>query len=106
MTGLQDAVQEYLKAPPANTLPHPEFLMAGPLQLSSSAQLQEGMRQMSEVITGMLETALSDQGSQESVVRNTWRGLKWGETATTNYPWTEYWFNGEVCFSHPDVPTL
>ena len=25
MTGLQDAVQEYLKAPPVNTLPQPPF---------------------------------------------------------------------------------
>ena len=106
MTGLQDAVQEYLKAPPANTLPRLEFLTAGPSQPSSSVQLQEGMHQMSEVITGMSETALLDQGSQGSVVRNTWRGLKQGETTTTNYPWTEYWFNGEVCFGHPDVPTL
>ena len=44
--------------------------------------------------------------SQEGPVKNTWKDLKWGGTATTNYPWTEYWFNGEVCFGHPDVPTL
>ena len=61
---------------------------------------------MSEVITGMSETVLLDQGSQEGPVRNMWKDLKRGGTTTTNYPWTEYWFNGEVCFGHPDVPTL
>ena len=100
MTGLQDVVQEYLKAPPANTLPPPLFAS------SSSVHLEEGMRQMSEVVTGMSEMALSDQGSQGSLVKNTWKGLKKGETTTSNSPWTEYWFNGEVFFGHPDVPTL
>ena len=61
---------------------------------------------MSEVVTAMLEMALQDQGSQESLVKNSWKVLKKGETATSNFPWTEYWFNGEVCFGHPDVPTL
>ena len=100
MTGLQDAVQEWKNAPPASTLPQPSFAS------SLSIRLEEGMCQMSEVVTAMLNTALSDQGSQEGVVRNSWKGLKRGETATTNYPWTEYWFNGEVRFGHPDVPTL
>ena len=100
MTGLQDTVQEWKSAPPASTLPQLSFAS------SSSIHLEEGMCQMSEVVTAMSETALSDQGSQEGPVRNTWRGLKQGETATTNHPWTEYWFNGEVCFGHPDVPTL
>ena len=106
MTGLQDTVQEYLKAPPASTLPHPEFPTAGPSQSSSSTQLEEGMCQMSGVITAMSETALSDQGSQEGPVKNAWKTLKKGGTTTSNYPWTEYWFNGEVCFGHPDIPTL
>ena len=100
MTGLQDAVQEYLKAPPANTLPPPSFAS------SLSICLEEGMRQMLEVVMGMSETALSDQGSQENPVKNTWKDLKKGEIATSNFPWTEYWFNDEVCFGHPDVPTL
>ena len=100
MTGLQDAVQEWKNAPPASTLPQPSFA------LSLCVCLEEGMCQMLEVVTRMSETALSDQGSQEGPVRNTWRGLKQGEITTTNYPWTEYWFNGEVCFGHPDVPTL
>ena len=100
MTGLQDAVQEWKNAPPASMLP--QLLFAS----SSSVRLEEGMRQMSEVITRMSETGLSDQGSQEGPVKNTWKGLKRGETATTNHPWTEYWFNGEVCFGHPDVSTL
>ena len=100
MTSLQDAVQEWKNAPLANTLPQPSFAS------SSSVHLEEGMRQMSEVVMVMSETSLTDQGSQEGVVRNTWKGLKRGETATTNYPWTEYWFNGEVRFGHPDVPTL
>ena len=60
MTGLQDAVQEYLKAPPANTLPQPLFAS------SSSVCLEEGMRQMSGIVTGMSDWALSDQGSQGS----------------------------------------
>ena len=106
MTSLQDAVQEYLTGPPASTLPHLEFPMAGPSQSSSSARLEMGLRQMSEVVMVMLETVLLDQGSQESPVKNAWKTLKKGETATSNYPWTEYWFNGEVCFGHPDVPTL
>ena len=100
MTSLQDAVQEWKNAPPASTLPQPSFAS------SSFVRLEEGMHQMSEVVERMSETALSDQGSQEGVVRNTWRGLKWGETATSNHPWTENWFNGEVFFGHPDVPTL
>ena len=100
MTGLQDVVQEWKNAPPASMLPQPSFA------LSSSVRLEEGMRQMLEVVVAMLEMALLDQGSQEGPVRNTWRGLKQGETATTNHPWTEYWFHGEVCFGHPDVPTL
>ena len=100
MTGLQDTIQEWKNAPPANTLPQPSFTS------SSSVRLEEGMCQMSEVVMAMLETSFADQGSQETVVRNTWEGLKQGETATTNFPWTEYWFNGEVCFGHPDVLTL
>ena len=64
------------------------------------------MRQMSGVIMAMSETVLSDQGSQEGPVKNAWKDLKRGGTATTNHPWTEYWFNSEVCFGHPDVPTL
>ena len=100
MTGLQDAVQAWKNAPPASTLPHPSFA------LSLSVRLEEGMHQMSEVVTAMSETSFVDQGSQGGVVRNTWKGLKQGETVTTNYPWTEYWFNGEVRFGHPDVPTL
>ena len=71
-----------------------------------SIRLEEGMHQMSEVILGMPEMVLLDQGSQEGPVKNTWKGLKKGETATSNHPWTEYWFNGEVFFGHPDVPTL
>ena len=106
MTGLQEAVQEYLKAPPVSTLPRPEFPTAGPLQLSLSARLEMGLHQMSKVVTAMSDQALSDQGSQESPVKNAWKTLKKGETTTSNYPWTEYWFNGEVCFGHPDVPTL
>ena len=105
MTSLQDAVQEYLKAPPASTLPRPEFPMAGPSS-SSSVRLEEGMRQMSEVVTAMSEMSFMDQGSQRNPVRNAWKDLKQGGTTTTNYPWTEYWFNGKVCFGHPDIPTL
>ena len=69
--GLCGVVKEYLQAPLVSTLPRPEFPMAGPLQSSSSVQLQEGMCQMSEVIAGMSETALLDQGSQGNPVKNT-----------------------------------
>ena len=100
MTSLQDVIQEWKNAPPASTLPQLSFA------LSLSVHLEEGMRQMSEVVTAMLEMSFVDQGSQEGPVKNTWKDLKQGGTATTNYPWTEYWFNGEVCFGHPDVPTL
>ena len=106
MTGLQDTVQEYLKAPPANTLPRPEFPTAGPSQSSLSIRLEEGMHQMSEVITGMSEAVLSDQRSQEGPTRSVWRTLKEGGIVTSNHPWTEYWFNGKVRFGHPNVPTL
>ena len=75
MTGLQDAVQEWKNAPLVSTLPQPSFAS------SSSVHLEEGMHQMSEVVTAMSETALLDQGSQEEVVKNTWKGLKRGETA-------------------------
>ena len=70
MTGIQDAVQEYLKAPLASTLPQLAFLMAGLSASNSSTQLEEGLHQMSNVITGM-----SDQGSQGSrgSRRNTWK---------------------------------
>ena len=44
MTGLQDAVQEYLKAPPASTFPRPEFPTAGPSQSSLSVRLEEEER--------------------------------------------------------------
>ena len=100
MTGLQDTVQEWKNAPLVSTLPQLSFAS------SLSVCLEEGMCQMSEVITGMLETALSDQGSQEGQARSAWRTLKEGRTATSNHPWSEYWFNGEVCFGHPNVPTL
>ena len=68
MTGLQDAVQEYLKAPPANTLPQPLFTS------TLSIHLEEGLRQT-------LKTALSDQDSQGSR-KNAWRNLKLGGIAT------------------------
>ena len=100
MTGLQDVVQEWKNAPPVSTLP--QLLFASSL----SVRLKEGMRQMSEVVTVMSEMSFADQGSQEGPVKNTWKDLKLGGTATTNHPWTEYWFNGEVCFGHPGVPTL
>ena len=58
MTGLQDAVQVWKNAPPASTLPQPSFAS------TSSARLEEGMRQMSEVVADLSKTALLDQGQQ------------------------------------------
>ena len=104
--GLQEAVKEYLQAPPASTLPHSEFPTAGPSQLSLSTHFEMGLHQMSEVVMVMSEMALSVQGSRESPVKNMWKDLKKGGTTTTNYPWTGYWFNSEVYFGHPNVPTL
>ena len=97
MTGLQDAVQEYLKAPLVNTLPLPSFT------LSLSIRLEEGMRQMLGVITEMSDKALSDQDSQDSK-KNTWKSLKPGGTATPK--WREYVFNGETRFSYVEEPWL
>ena len=80
--------------------------MAGPSQSSLSVQLEASLRQTSKEITEMSDQALLDQTSQESPLRNAWKSLKKGETATSNHPWTEYWFNGEVYFGRPNVPTL
>ena len=102
MTGLQDAVQEYLKAPPANTLPQPAFQMAGPSTSNSSVQL-EGMHQMSGIIKEMSDKALLDQDSQESK-KNAWKSLKPGGTITPK--WQEYVFNGETRFSYVEEPWL
>ena len=62
--GLEEAVWEYLQALPVSTLPHPEFPMDGLLPSSSSIQIEEGLCQMSDIVTVMLEQALLDQGSQ------------------------------------------
>ena len=53
--GLQEVVQEYLQAPPVSTLPHPEFPTDGPLPSSSSVQPEEGLHQMSGIVTVMSE---------------------------------------------------
>ena len=84
MTGLQDVVREYLKAPPASTLPQPAFPMVGPSTSSLSIWLEEGLHQMLDIITGMLDQALLDQGSQDSK-KNAWKSLKPGGTATPRW---------------------
>ena len=83
MAGLQDVVQEYLKAPLVNMLPQPLFTS------SSSVCLEEGMRQMSEVVAGMSETVLSDQGSQEGPVKN---------TVMKFVPWTHFLLSRSCLF--------
>ena len=97
MTSLQDTVQEYLQAPPANTLPVPQFAS------SSSVHLEEGMHRMSEVVQGMSDQGLSDQGSQDSK-KSAWKTLKLGGTAIPK--WTEYWANDEMVFFLSDDPIL
>ena len=89
MTGLQDAVQEWKNAPPASTLPHPSFA------LSSSVRLEEGMRQMLEVVADLSATVLSDQGSQDPKT-SAWKVPKPGGTAIPK--WTEYWSDCEMKF--------
>ena len=89
MTGLQDAVREYKNAPPASTLPAPQFAS------TSSVRLEEGMHQTSEVVTGMSDQALSVQGSQDSQ-KTTWKNLKPGGIAIPK--WTEYWSDCEMGF--------
>ena len=100
--GLQEVVKEYLQASLVGTLPQLEFLMGGPLPLSSSIQLEEGLCQMLDIVTAMLNQALSDQGSQG--FRNAWKTNQ-GETTTLN-KWREYVFNGKTHFSYVDEPWL
>ena len=88
MTGLQDAVQEYLKAPPANTLPHPQFA------LSLSVHLEEGLHRM-------LDTALLDQGYQEPK-KNAWT-KPLVKTATPKQQWErEEDEAGNILFFYPE----
>ena len=68
MTGLQNTVQEYLKAPLVDMLPLPLFTS------TSSVRLEEGSRQISA-------KDLSDQDSQESR-KNAWKNLRLGGIAT------------------------
>ena len=56
---------------PASTLPHLEFLIGGTLPSTSFVRLEEGLHQMLDVVTAMLDQALSDQGSQGSR-KSTW----------------------------------
>ena len=97
--GLQGAVREYLQAPLVSTLPHPEFPMAGPSTSHSSGQLEEGLRQMLDIITGMSDQALLDQGSQGSrkSSQTIWKIADQGRTTTLD-KWREYIFNGKTCF--------
>ena len=95
MTGLQDAVQEYLKAPLASILPQPLFA------LSSSVCLEEGMCQMLEVVTEMLNQALLDQGSQGSK-KITWKKAL-ARTVTPKKRWEkEEDEAGNVLFYYPE----
>ena len=95
MTSLQDAVQEYLKAPLANMLPQPSFTS------SLSVHLEEGMHQMSEVVSEMLNQALSDQDSQGSR-KNAW-GKALAKTVTPKKRWEkEEDEAGRVLFYYPE----
>ena len=95
MTSLQDVVWGCLKAPPASTLPQPSFTS------SSSVHLEEGMHQMSEVITEMLNQALSDQGSQGSR-KNIWKTTP-ARTVTPKKRWEkEEDKAGNILFYYPE----
>ena len=101
MTSLQDVVQEYLKAPLASTLPQPAFQMAGPLASSLSIWLEEGLRQMLDIITGMLDQASSDQGSQGSR-KNAWKTTL-AKTITPKKRWEkEEDEAGNILFYYPE----
>ena len=78
MTGLQDAVQEYLKAPLANILPQPAFPTAGPSTSTSFVRLRKDSHLTSE-------RDLSDQGSQGSR-KNIWKVAP-AETITPKKRW-------------------
>ena len=91
-------VQEYLKAPPANMLPQLSFTS------TLSVCLEEGMCQMSGVITEMSDRALLDQGSQ-GPKESAWKSLKLQGTTTPN-KWRKYVFNSETCFSYVEAPWL
>ena len=95
MTSLQDAVQEYLKAPPASTLPQPSFAS------SSSIQLEEGLHQMLDAVTGMSDQALLDQGSQGSR-KNVWKTTL-ARTITPKKRWEkEEDEAGNILFYYPE----
>ena len=95
--GLQGVIRGYLQAPLASTLPQLEFPMAGPSTFSSSSQLKEGLRQTSDIITGMSDQALLDQGSQGSR-KNVWKTTL-AKTVTPKKKWEkEEDKAGNVCF--------
>ena len=81
--------------------------MVGPSTSCSSGRLEEGLRQMSDIITGMLDQALLDQGSQGSrkSSQTVWKVVDQGRTATLD-KWREYVFNSETCFSYVEEPWL
>ena len=88
MTSPQDVVQEYLKAPLANTLPQLSFAS------TSSIHPEEGLRQT-------LETASLDQDSQGSR-KNAWRNLKPGGITTPKRWEREEDENGNILFYYPE----
>ena len=61
---------------------------------------------MSGVVTGMLDQALSDQGSQgpKKSSQTIWKIADQGEITTTSC-WTEYKHNGEIFYSWPANPS-
>ena len=79
--------------------------MAGPSTLNSSVQLEEGLCQMLDVVIGMSDQALLDQGSQGSKKssQTVWK-IADQEEITTTSRWTEYKFNGKIFYSWPANP--
>ena len=99
MKGLHQAKKDFVEmSPGVNCLPAPVFPSE---PSSSSSPLEQGLRQMSEVITKMLDTALSDQEFQVPK-KSAWKTLPVAGTATPE--WREYEFNGEIHYSWPDEP--
>ena len=98
--GLKEAVQEYLQAPPASTLPCPEFPMDGLLPSSSSVQLEEGLHQMLDIVTAISEQALSDQGFQGSR-KSAWKTTP-GKTTIPKRWEREEDSAGNILFYYPE----
>ena len=94
-------IRDYLQALPVSTLPQLVFQMGGPLPSTSSVRLEEGLRQMLDIVMAMLDQALSDQGSQGSRM-NVWKSTP-VKTITLKKRWEkEEDEAGNILFYYPE----